>query len=129
MNKEIIFIIKVMLGGGAERVVTLLSNAATEKGYKVSLILTHQNKKNAVLHGINSKINVISLPDEISNQKCSSLMSRLIMLFARLIGKLGFKDKSSVLKYYSRNYSSIISCCKISVFHVKHNGLSRCHRV
>ena len=108
MNKEIIFIIKVMLGGGAERVVTLLSNAATEKGYKVSLILTHQNKKNAVLHGINSKINVISLPDEISNQKCSSLMSRLIMLFARLIGKLGFKDKSSVLKYYSRNYSSII---------------------
>lgn len=97
-----------MLGGGAERVVTLLSNAATEKGYKVSLILTHQNKKNAVLHGINSKINVISLPDEISNQKCSSLMSRLIMLFARLIGKLGFKDKSSVLRYYSRNYSSII---------------------
>lgn len=108
MNKEIIFIIKVMLGGGAERVVTLLSNAATEKGYRVSLIITHQSKEDAVLHGIDSKINVISLPDEISNQKISSLKSRLIMLIARLVGKLGFKDKSSVLKYYSRNYSSII---------------------
>ncbi len=108
MNKEIIFIIKLMLGGGAERVVTLLSNAAIEKGYKVSLMLTHQNKKNAVLQGIDNKINVISLPDEISNQQFSSLKPRLIMLIARLIGKLGFKDKSSVLKYYSRNFSSII---------------------
>ena len=97
-----------MLGGGAERVVTLLSNAAVEKGYKVSLMLTHQNKKNAVLQGIDNKINVISLPDEISNQKFSSLKPRLTMLIARLVGKLGFKDKSSVLKYYSRNYSSII---------------------
>lgn len=97
-----------MLGGGAERVVTLLSNAAIEKGYKVSLMLTHQNKKDAVLHGIDSKTNVIFLSDEISNQKFSSLKSHLIMLIARLIGKLGFKDKSSVLKYYSRNYSSII---------------------
>ena len=108
MNKEIIFIIKLMHGGGAERVVTLLSNSATEKGYKVSLVLTHQNKKDAVFQGVDSKINVISLPDEISNQKFSSLMPRLIMLLARLIGKLGFKEKSSVLKYYSRNYNSVI---------------------
>ncbi len=107
MNKEIIFIIKVMLGGGAERVVTLLSNAAAEKGYKVSLILTHQNKKDAVLHGIDNKINVISLLDEISNQESSSLCPYLLMLFARLIGKLGFKNKSSILKYYSRNFGSV----------------------
>ena len=81
-----------MLGGGAERVVTLLSNATAEKGYSVSLIITHQSKEDAVLHGIDSKINVISLLDEISNQKISSLKSRLIMLIARLIRKLGFKD-------------------------------------
>lgn len=107
MNKEIIFIIKLMLGGGAERVVTLLSNAATEKGYKVSLILTHQNKKNAVLHGINSKINVISLPDESNNKMSNSVIAKIIMLWARLIDKLGFTEESSVLKYCSRNYSSV----------------------
>ena len=69
MSKEIIFIIKVMHGGGAERVISLLSHAAAEKGYNVSLLLTHQNKKEAVLHGIDRRINVISLPDEISNKK------------------------------------------------------------
>ncbi len=108
MNKEIVFIIKVMLGGGAERVVSLLSHAATDKGYKVSLILTHQSKKNAVLHNVDERINILSLTDEISSQKFSTFIPNLIMLFARLIGKLGFEEKSSVLKYYSRNYTSVV---------------------
>lgn len=107
MSKEIIFIIKVMHGGGAERVISLLSHAAAEKGYNVSLLLTHQNKKEAALHGIDRRINVISLPDEISNKKRLSLTPCLIMLFARLVGKLGFNEKSSVLKYYSRNFDSV----------------------
>ena len=107
MNKEIIFIIKVMHGGGAERVISLLSHAAAEKGNKVSLILTHQSKAEAVLRDIDERINIISLPDEISNTKSSTIISRLIMLLARFIGKLGFDDKSSVLKYLSRNYSSV----------------------
>ena len=96
-----------MHGGGAERVISLLSRAATEKDNSVSLILTHQNKKDAVLHDIDKSINVISLPDEISNQKFSTFIPHVIMLIARLIGKLGFKDKSSVLKYFSRNYDSV----------------------
>ncbi len=96
-----------MHGGGAERVISLLSRAAAEKGNSVSLILTHQSKNEAMLHDIDNSINVISLPDEISKQKFSMLIPRLIMLIARLIGKFGFKDKSSVLKYYSRNYDSV----------------------
>ena len=32
MPKEIIFVMKVMSGGGAERVISLLSRAAGEKG-------------------------------------------------------------------------------------------------
>ncbi len=108
MKKEIIFIIKLMLGGGAERVVTLLSNAALKKGYKVSLILTHQKKDEAVLHGIDNKINVISLPDETATQKVNCVAPKILMLWARLLGKLGFKEKSSVLKYYSRNYRSVV---------------------
>ena len=108
MSKELVFVMKVMNGGGAERVVSLLSRAAAEKGNCVSLVLTHQNTTDAVLRDIDSRINVISLPDETENQKVSSLASKLLMLFARIIGKLGFKEKSSVLKYRSRNYKSVV---------------------
>lgn len=107
MNKEIVFLIKVMQGGGAERVVSLLSRAAAEKGNSVSIILTHQNKSDAVLNNIDVRIDVISLPDETKNQKESSLSAKLLMLWARIIGKLGLKEKSSVLKYRSRNYGSV----------------------
>lgn len=107
MNKEIIFIIKVMHGGGAERVVSLLSRAAVEKECDVSLILTHQSKKDAVLFGVDEKIKVISLPDEVKKKKAFSFFSKAVMLWARLIGKLGFEEKSSVLKYYSRNLDSV----------------------
>ncbi len=107
MNKEIVFLIKVMSGGGAERVISLLSRAAVRNGSKVSLILTHQSKADAVLRDIDGRINVISLLDETENQKNSSFASKLLMLYARVIGKLGFKEKSSVLKYHSRNYKSV----------------------
>ena len=69
MSKEIVFLIKVMHGGGAERVISLLSRGAVEIGNKVSLIITHQNKAEAVLNHIDSRINVISLTDEISCKK------------------------------------------------------------
>ena len=107
MSKEIVFLIKVMHGGGAERVISLLSRGAVEIGNKVSLIITHQNKAEAVLNHIDSRINVISLTDEISCKKSSQVMPDFIMLFARLIGKLGFKEKSAVMKYYSRNFESV----------------------
>lgn len=121
MNKEIIFLIKVMHGGGAERVISLLSRAAAEKGNNVTLILTHQNKADAVLYNIDENVKVISLTDEISNQKFSSLIPSLLMLLARFSGKLGFKNKSSVLKYYSRNYNSVT---RMKKYFKKHKGAS-----
>lgn len=108
MNKEIVFLIKVMLGGGAERVISLLSKAAVKQGCKVSLILTHQSKREAVLRDIDENINVISLPDETAKMNPPDFLPKIIMLLARIAGKLGFGDKSSVLKYLSRNYSSVL---------------------
>ena len=107
MKNEITFLTKVMHGGGAERVISILSRAAAEKGNDVSLILTHQSKADAVLRDIDSRINVISLPDETKKEKSSYVFAKVLMLFARLAGKIGFKEKSSVLKYYSRNYESV----------------------
>lgn len=107
MKKEIVFIIKVMLGGGAERVISLLSRAAADKGYSVTVILTHQSKKDAVLHDGMNGIEIVSLPDETENVSVPAVIPKIIMLWARLLGKLGLKEKSSVLKYKSRNYTLI----------------------
>ncbi len=107
MSKEIVFLIKVMHGGGAERVVSLLSRATVENGNEVSLIVTHQSKKDAILNNIDPRINVTSLMDEVSGERPSNIIPKVIMLFARLIGKLGFKEKSAVMKYHSRNYVSV----------------------
>ncbi len=109
MKKEIVFITKLMLGGGAERVISLLSRAAADSGNNVTVILTHQSKKDAVLHEGLSDINIVSLPDEIESKKNPTFIPKLIMLWARLLGKLGFNEKSSVLKYKARNYSLVKS--------------------
>ena len=106
-SKEINFLIKVMCGGGAERVVTLLANAMVQRAYKVNLILTHQKKKEADLKDVDSKIKVLSLEDEIVNYPEKKVSANLQMLYARLFGKLGKAEVSSIQKYYARNYRKV----------------------
>lgn len=112
-QKEIVFLIKVMSGGGAERVVSLLSKAVVEKGYQTTLLLTHQSKKDALLTDLNPQIKVVSLQDEISDIKTPRFRQKTIMLLARFIGKLKFLNKkaeykASVLKYLSRNLKEVL---------------------
>ena len=110
MGKQIIFLIKVMSGGGAERVVSLLSKAVAQKGMQVSLVLTHQSLSEADLTNVDRRVKVVSLPDEVKTDIDSRLAAKIVMLWARLIGKLPIKDceeKSSILKYYSRNFKQI----------------------
>ncbi len=112
-QKEIVFLIKVMCGGGAERVVSLLSNAVAEKGFKTTLILTHQSRKEALLSDINPNIEVLSLLDETEKIKVNTLIPKIVMLIAKVIGKMSFilgekaNYKCSVLKYHSRNYKNV----------------------
>ncbi len=110
MKKQIVFLIKVMNGGGAERVVSLLSKAFADAGRRVTLILTHQPLCDAELFAVDKRIKVISLPDEINKSTTLLQIPKCIMLFARLIGKLRIKhgaEKSSILKYCSRNYNQV----------------------
>ncbi len=104
MNKQIVFLIKVMNGGGAERVVSLLTRAMAERGCSVTLILTHQTLHDAMLADIDKRITVISLPDETDGRLA---LSRTAMLYARLVGKAGNEVKASVLKYRARNYRRV----------------------
>ena len=106
-EKEITFLIKVMNGGGAERVVSLLIKAMVQKGYKVDLILTHQYKKEADLKDLDNKVNVLSLEDEIINYPKQTIKANLKMLYARCLGKFGESELSSINKYYARNYKKI----------------------
>ncbi len=106
MKKEITFLMKVMNGGGAERVISLLTDAFARLGHPVTLIITHQSLSDADLSNINQNVNVISLTDEVSKEKKCGFAARIIMILARLIGKIS-PEKASVMKYRSRNYDSV----------------------
>lgn len=110
-QKEITFLIKVMNGGGAERVISILSEALVLKAYKVNLILTHQRLEEADLRNVHEKINVISLEDEVKTGNRMGL--RICMFYARLMGKLSmvFLRKNSetglIYKYHTRNHQKV----------------------
>lgn len=115
MKKKIVFVMKLMAGGGAERVISLLTSQCVKRNFDVNLLLTHQSLADADLTNIDSKVNVISVLDEASEMSYSEASEKLCLLISRIIGKFGklFKlqrvlDKSLVLKYLSSNFSSII---------------------
>lgn len=118
-KKEIIFAIKVMSGGGAERVISLLSSSMVEKGYSVILLLTHQSEKDAILDNIDSSVQVISLVDQDLDGAKINLFSNIYLFCARVFGKIGkiFSTKlfqySLTIKYLAYNYSRIKLMSKI----------------
>ena len=112
-KKELIFLMKLMNGGGAERVISLLTTAAVKRNFDVTLLITHQKKCDAVLRDIDSQVNVISVVDEVQNNPPSTTGKKFLMLTSRVLGKLGkltsdkLFNKSLVLKYYAYNYREI----------------------
>ena len=111
MSKQITLLIKQMVGGGAERVISLLCNALAEQGFKTTLIITHQKICNADLSGLNHNTKVISLEDEVKKE--SKAIKRLLMLKVRLFGKVNrlfFKNGDEqylINKYEVRNYDKV----------------------
>ena len=106
-NEEIIFLIKVMNGGGAERVISLLANHFVVKGYNVSLLITHQKLKQADLRRLDNSVHVMTLEDELTT---SCYDSPWQLIWARFIAKLAClltssQDKALIEKYKARNYA------------------------
>lgn len=112
--KKVTFLIKVMNGGGAERVVSILSRALVKIGFDVSLILTHQKLKEAYLRDIDEEIQVISLEDQVEGILSEQVGAKMRMLYARALGKINRmfqgkeSDEVSIQKYYARNYAKIL---------------------
>ena len=86
-TKDVTFVIKLMHGGGAERVVSVLSHALVEKGYTVRLILTHQTLKDAWLGGMDERVAVYSVEDDIEGKKAPVLSATWRMATARMRSK------------------------------------------
>lgn len=113
-EKKLVFLIKVMNGGGAERVISILSSALVKRGFDVTLILTHQKMKETYLRDIAEDVQVISLEDQVEGKTGESLGVSLRMLYARLLGKCSrvFQGKDSdaslIQKYYARNYVKVL---------------------
>lgn len=111
MKKEIVFLISCMSGGGAERVISLLTQALVERGYKVTIIITHQRLSEANLSSISEDINVISLEDSIEKdykyiKKIKMLAARFSGKFRRTVLKKG-EESFLIRKYEIRNYEKI----------------------
>lgn len=102
-----------MNGGGAERVISILSSALVKRGFDVTLILTHQKMNEAYLRDIAEEVQVISLEDQVEGKTGEPLGASLRMLYARLLGKCSrvFQGKDSdtslIQKYYARNYVKV----------------------
>ena len=111
MGKTITLLIKQMVGGGAERVISLLGNSFAERGYDTTLIVTHQSLKDADLANIQKHVHTISLEDEITRE--SKRLKSFLMLKARFVGKINrtvlrkSDDEYLIKKYEVRNFDKV----------------------
>lgn len=111
MNKSITFLMKQMVGGGAERVISLLCNELNKRNYEVTLLITHQSKAEANLSTLDPGVSVLSLTDEVKSS--SENKKKMLMLKARLSAKfrrvvLKRSDNQYLVKKYEiRNYDKV----------------------
>ena len=107
--KDVTFVIKLMHGGGAERVVSVLTHALAEKGYTVRLILTHQSVRDAWLQGVDERVTVYSVEDDIKGRESSGLAAAWRMATVRLRSKCSRlflkkeSDQALIAKYALHN--------------------------
>lgn len=77
-DAHILFVVPVLTGGGAERVVAVLASGLAEKGIKTSVLV---NKRCEKEYPISSKVNIYSLPEKYSVS--GNLIHKIKKTFAR----------------------------------------------
>lgn len=102
--KDIVFITQAMCGGGAERVISLLTTAFSAKGYNITLIITGQKQEEAILETVSPDVKVIFVPAQEKNK------DEFISLFTRLKGKLN-AEQSLIDRFSYRNTDKIDFIC------------------
>ncbi|MCX2574299.1 glycosyltransferase family 4 protein [Pedobacter sandarakinus] len=89
MAKKIFFVINSLEGGGAERVISNLSNSFSKKNYKVSILCLNTA---AVKYEVDEHINIINLVKRKSNTNTLNRIKYAWLTFYRLL-KILHKEK------------------------------------
>ncbi len=113
-KKQLIFVMPVMKGGGAEKVATLLLNEFNKNGYECELVLTNSDRNEIVDRGLNSDIKLTVLREAFpKNGVFKKIFIILFRLFASLICKipetLGKKvsSHSAYLSFKAQYYNEL----------------------
>lgn len=113
-KKQLMFIMPVMKGGGAEKVAALLLNEFNKNGYECELVLTNSDRNEIVDRGLNPKTDITVLREAFpKNGLFKKLFLVLFRIFSSLICKipeaLGMKvpAASAYLSFRAQYYDEL----------------------
>lgn len=119
-KKQLIFVMPVMKGGGAEKVATLLLNEFNKNGYECEFVLTNSDRNEIVNRGLDSGIKITVLRELFSkNGILKKLFLALYRLFSSAICKIpeiiGKKVPAelALLSLKSQYYDELIALRKV----------------
>lgn len=84
-KKQLMFIMPVMKGGGAEKVAALLLNEFNKNGYECELVLTNSGRNEFIDRGLDSDIKVTFLCESFGSK---NVFGKLFLAFFRLFASL-----------------------------------------
>lgn len=88
-KKQLVFIMPVMKGGGAEKVAALLLNEFNKNGYECELVLTNSDRNEIIDRGLDSDVKLTVLRESFpKNGFLKKLFITAFRLFASLICKI-----------------------------------------
>lgn len=84
-KKQILFVMPVMKGGGAEKVAALLLNEFNKNGYGCELILTNSDRSEVIERGLNENVSVTVLREAFAK---NGIMKKAFLGIFRLLTSL-----------------------------------------
>lgn len=119
-KKQLIFVMPVMKGGGAEKVAALLLNEFNKNGYECEFVLTNSDRNEIVNRGLDSEIKITVLREMFSKSGAFKKLSLILFrLFSSAICKIpeiiGKKVPAglALLSFKAQYYDELIALKKV----------------
>ena len=109
-KKQLMFIMPVMKGGGAEKVAALLLNEFNKNGYECELVLTNSDRNEVVDRGLDSEVSLTVLREEfpkhdIFKKLYISMLRFVSSILCKIPEALGKKVPAGLAKFsFSAQY-------------------------
>ena len=102
-KKQLMFIMPVMKGGGAEKVAALLLNEFNKNGYECELVLTNSDRDEIVDRGLSPEVSLTVLREAFPKSSAlKKLFINLLRLISSLICKIPEALGKKVPAYFAR---------------------------